>query len=160
MAAQVFIRAQPVGESPRPRRRLGLIVCGHLRRWRDHNEDPIRILVDAVADGQVVRLVLGQLLVALDLADRIAGLESDDVVLHQVAEGVVRRVVQRLGKDLGQPVGVGVVIGDIEVETGPGAVGQDQPIVVVAVVVELVAQIGEALAHAALLDQAGANGVV
>jgi len=80
--------------------------------------------------------------------------------LHQVTEGIVRRVVQWLGEDGSEAVGVCVVVRHVEVGTGIRAVGQAQSLIVVAVVVELVAQGGEPLPHTALLDEVLATGVM
>jgi len=100
----------------------------------DDDEDLIRVLIHPVADGQVVGLVRGQLLIIADTARREAGLEGDDIVLHQVTESVVRWVVERLGEDEGQAVGVGVV--------------------------ELISQGGQTLSHPTLFDEIVAAGVV
>jgi len=126
----------------------------------DDDEDLIRVLIHPVADGQVVGLVRGQLLIIADTARREAGLEGDDIVLHQVTESVVRWVVERLGEDEGQAVGVGVVIRHIEIGAGVRAVGQAEAVSVVAVIVELISQGGQTLSHPTLFDEIVAAGVV
>ena len=153
MTGQVLVRLEPVGKGPRSLRLRQVAAAGDLRRLGDDDENFVRVLIHPVADGEVVGFVLGQVLVAPDVAGRVAGFEGDDVVLHQVAKGVVRRVVERLSKDLGKAVGVGVVARHVKVVAGVRAVGQVQPVVVVAVVVELVAEGVESLPHVALLDQ-------
>ena len=72
VACQKLIGPEPVGERARPRRFRGVACARHLRRWRDDDEDPVRVLVHPVADGQVVGLILVQLIVVADVAGRIA----------------------------------------------------------------------------------------
>ena len=73
------------------------------------------------------------------MADREVGLEGNNVVLHQVAEGVVRWVVQGLCEEGSETIRVGVVIGNVKVASSPRAVSQNQSIFIVAVIIERVA---------------------